>query len=510
MTELNYSVEEAEGQVSRKEKLLEGLSDADLWELAKSLRNAPVDSRATRHELIGMLKDTLSLEEIRRKRTGARVTRSIRGRKRKQFLAVLVTSLVLYSALVIGSTLILNNINPKERSVAEYWSKTFDIGQYSTTGAKGTLDGGYVMIGTVLTGTFVPETFLLKTDSTGNTEWYVIIPEQDAAYVDQTSDGGYIIGGPSSYSASSPNAWLVKTYSNGTVQWSNDNVGIGNNSISSVQETSDGGYIIAGSWTMSSFPKYWYEKTDQLGNLLWERVYWSFDNAYAFYAEEISDGGYIIAGSTPQGILLIRIDSGGAQLWTRIYNDVYPGQLSESIQQTSDGGCIIAGQVISYGHSGSGWALWLGKTDQDGNIQWQSTNAVNGSTITPCIEQTSDGGYILAVYTYRLDLVSPGGIVLVKTDSNGNLQWKSDYRKGKGEPVLLIQQNQPNGYLVAGSSSTEGWLAEVTLEPPSILPIMVPPALAISGLAIATFLIVWGRRLKRGGEGLQTGNEEAE
>lgn len=493
--------------MSKKEKSLNKLSSAELLELAKSLTRGSIDGGTTRTELIRILKGTLSVEEIKRIGTRVGATEGIRARKRKQFLAVLVTSLILYSTLVIGSALILNNPNPKQISVEEKWSKTYNIGQYSTAAVEATLDGGYIIIGVVPSGGFTYETFLLKADSNGNMEWNERITEQYASCVDQTSDGGYIIGGTMPYEANPPNGWLVKTYSNGTVQWSNHQVGIGNNSILSVREASDGGFIIAGTYPMSGYIMYWFAKTDHLGNMLWYRVSGSYFNAYAFYAQETSDGRYIIGGATPQGILLIKTNSGGAQLWSHYYNDVYPGQLGKCIEQTSDGGCVIAGRVISYGSWGSGWALWLGKTDQDGNLQWQSTNTVNGSTITPCVQQTSDGGYILAVFKYSLDLTLPGSIVLVKTDSTGKLQWESLYRKEKGEPVLFIQQRPDGEYAVVGFSSTETWLAEVVPAPPSNLPIIIGAALAISGIAVATCLVLMGRRLKLSREGSTTNDE---
>jgi hypothetical protein len=209
----------------------------------------------------------------------------------------------------------------------------------------------------------------------------------------------------------------------------------------------------------------------------------------------------MVAGSTPYGVILVKADSGGVEQWNNTFGGTYPGQRSDCIEQTSDGGYIIVGNVTSE-------ELWLGKIEQDGKVQWESTYSVNGTCLGPCVQQTIDGGYILAATTYPLSPPFHRSILLIKTDPAGRLQWESVYRKEQDQPVLFIQQRPDGGYTVAGVSlnieASGAWLAEVVPEPPSDLPTIIPVALAISGLAVAICLILVGRKLKHIGGNLQS------
>ena len=95
--------------------------------------------------------------------------------------------------------------------------------------------------------------WLVKTDANGNKEWNKTFGGTDpdwARSVQQTSDGGYIIAGlTESYGAGSHDFWLIKTDSNGNKEWDKTFGGIGYDEAYSVQQTSDGGYILVGSTT---------------------------------------------------------------------------------------------------------------------------------------------------------------------------------------------------------------------------------------------------------------------
>ncbi|MCG2676856.1 hypothetical protein L6304_06800, partial [bacterium] len=141
--------------------------------------------------------------------------------------------------------------------------------------------------------------------------------------------------------------------------WTKTYGGKGFDEGSSVQQTSDGGYIIAG--CTGSFAGRWLDvylvRTDANGNALWTKTYGGKDIDGGSSVQQTSDGGYIIAGYTEsfgaggQDVYLIRTDANGNALWTKTYGGK-DNDGGSSVQQTSDGGYIIAGCTGSFGAGG--------------------------------------------------------------------------------------------------------------------------------------------------------------
>jgi hypothetical protein len=202
----------------------------------------------------------------------------------------------------------------------------------------------------------------------GGTGW-------DLAYsVQQTFDGGYIMAGyTDSFGAGNWDIFLIKTDTNGNVQWAKTYGGTDLDMAYSVQQTSDGGYIVAGeTW---SFGAGWEDifliKTDADGNVEWAKTYGGTSYDYAHSVQQTSDGGYIVAGGTNTfgagylDIFLIKTDANGNISWAKTYGGA-SADWAYSVRQTSDGGYIVAGYTGSFG--AGLWDIFLIKTDANGNI----------------------------------------------------------------------------------------------------------------------------------------------
>ncbi len=204
------------------------------------------------------------------------------------------------------------------------WSQTYGgPGDTEANAIIQTSDGGYVVAGTTDTaGNGGLDFFLMNVDSNGVELWnqtYGYAGDDVAYSLIQTSDGGYALAGYSySFTDDYNNFFLVKTDANGNQQWNQTYDGGGDSEASSLVQTSDGGYAIAGSIDTSSGSgeAFWLVKTNANGDLTWSQQYEAGDS-YATSLVQTSDGGYAIAGYTDAtgaggwDFYLVKTDSNG-------------------------------------------------------------------------------------------------------------------------------------------------------------------------------------------------------
>ena len=249
----------------------------------------------------------------------------------------------------------------------EQWSQTYGVG-FSDIGnsVQQTSDGGYIITGN-LRGFNSAGIYLIKTDQNGNEQWSQTFGtiNDEGHSVKQTLDGGYIITG-----FDNSGIFLIKTDQNGNEQWS-QTFGSSYHRGNSVQQTSDGGYIITGKSENTNninFITYWdvcLIKTDQNGNEQWYQYFGNTDNEEGNSVQQTSDGGYVITGSKisnnsgNRDIYLIKTDQIGNEQWSQVFGGTGWDE-GQSVQQTSDGGYIITGTKDD--------DICLIKTDQNGNV----------------------------------------------------------------------------------------------------------------------------------------------
>ncbi len=335
------------------------------------------------------------------------------------------------------------------------WTKTYggsnwDKGQ----SVQQTLDGGYVIAGwTQSFGAGVSDVYLIKTDASGDTVWTNVYggPNSDEGFsVQQTSDGGYIIvGRTTSYGAGDIDVYLIKTDSSGDTLWTKTYGGTFADQGICVQETSDEGYIITGvdgSFGAGGGDVYLI-KTDSLGDSLWTKWYGGGDSDRGYFVRETQDMGYIITGETSSygaggiDVYLIKTDASGDTIWTQTYG----GSNSEaglSVQEIQDG-YIIAGRSNSFG--AGELDVYMIKTDSIGDTVW--TRTYGGATYDWgfSVQQALDGGYILTGYTQSFGAGSDD-VYLIKTNQNGMVGVEEGQDISLQIENITLEQNQPNPF----------------------------------------------------------------
>ncbi len=281
------------------------------------------------------------------------------------------------------------------------------------TSIQQTTDGGYiVLVLTAIVDTssiFFDDIVLMKLNALGDTVWvktYGGNNEELAGSVQQTADGGYIVVAiTNSFGAGEGDVFLIKTNSLGDTVWTRTYGGTGYDAASSVQQTTDGGYIIAGSTRSFSLDSgdVYVIKTASAGDTLWTRSYGGISWDWGNSVQQTTDGGYIIAGGScsfnptyNDDAYLIKTDSLGDTLWTRTYGGD-SNDIAFSVIQLTDSGHLFVGNTYSYGAGEDD--LWLVRIDTIGNILGTRTYGGTSQDGGVDIQKCTDGGYVVAGYT---------------------------------------------------------------------------------------------------------------
>jgi hypothetical protein len=303
--------------------------------------------------------------------------------------------------------------------------------------AEQTFDGGYV-VGANYCAEICYFALLSKLDSSGNLQWqkrYQLPGFQTQLNASrQTSDGGYVWAGYLPYFNGCPGcAFVAKLDSNGNIQWQNSYRGLDVAQANDIgQTTGDGGYVIAGNTAPSQFGtrQAWIAKLDSFGNVQWQKSLSDSNNAcYGAFGnslQQTTGGGFVLVGYTsvyPWKVLVVKVDSNGNVKWQTRYSSSGAGSAGCGIQQTSDGGYIVGGYNTDVSAQN---ALAL-KLDSSGKVQWAKTFGASGATTSQfnSVRPTTDGGYVFSGYFYN----SGDKSWIVRTDSNGNVQWQKTYGK---------------------------------------------------------------------------------
>lgn len=311
--------------------------------------------------------------------------------------------------------------------------------------------------------------------------------------IQQTSDGGYIMAGfvesndgNVSGNHGGADGWVVKLSSSGSIQWQKCLGGTNIDEVSFIQQTTDGGYILSGSTSSNDgdvsgnhgLSDAWIVKLSSNGLIQWQKCLGGTSSDMAKTIQQTTDGGYIIGGHTRSNngdvsgnhgttydIWIVKMSSSGIIEWQKCYGGS-ADEFDSNIQQTTDGGYIFSGKTYSNngdvsGNHGTGINddAWVVKLSSSGVIQWQKCIGGSARDYATNIQQTIDGGYIFSGATTSTDgdvsgNHGEGDAWVVKLSSNGVIQWQRCLGGINWDDFYDVYQTNDGGYVFAGNTSS--------------------------------------------------------
>ena len=335
-------------------------------------------------------------------------------------------------------------------------------------------------------------TWLVKLDAHGAKQWDATFGgtgDDFLSLLQPTPDGGYILGGYSSSSASGNkeslgfglfDIWLVKVDPHGQTVWEASFGGHDVDILTTVQPTSDGGWLIAGeSGSSVSGNKaspgfggrdYWLVKIDAQGKKLWDVSFGGSGDDGPVSLQPASSGRWLLAGtsSSPTSGNKASPGFGGRDYWL-VEFDAQGGKLKEvsfggedrdipfSLQPTFDEGWLLAGvsRSIASGNKESdgfgGADFWLVKVDAQGSKLWDSSFGKSGEDHLVSLKSTSDGCWVLAG---SLNSHRSGDYWLIKADSQGGTLWEATFGGTNTDSPTSLQATPDGGWLLGGNSDS--------------------------------------------------------
>ncbi len=414
-------------------------------------------------------------------------------------------------SFLVATRCLLSSLSAQAPAIE--WQKTIGGNGYDAILAlQITDDGGYILGGTSgsnISGDKTEISFgardywVVKLDASGNIQWQNTIGGSDEDFItsiQQTTDGGYILGGWSKSDISgnktkdnhgSYDYWVLKLNATGAIQWQNTFGGKDDDRLSSLQQTTDGGYILGGNSNSNvsgdktensnGYVDYWVLKLDKEGAIQWQNTIGGNGADALFSLQQTFDGGYIlggfsysnISGDKTENILggsdywVVKLDTSGSIQWQNTIGGSGFDRLY-ILQLTTDGGYILGGYSDS-NISGDKTEnnigdddYWVVKLSEIGDIQWQNTIGGNGKDELLSLQQTTDGGYILGGFSSSNisgdkteNCLGSDDCWVLKLDAAGAIQWQNTIGGDSNDGLGTIQQTPDGGYILGGASASD-------------------------------------------------------
>jgi len=305
--------------------------------------------------------------------------------------------------------------------------KDAELERESLRSIKETPDGGFVATGyRWLNDNTANLVKVIRIDSEGKLIWDKYYggtssTNEKGYSILVASDGNYIVAGYAGFSNNA--AWVFKIDQKGLIVWSKTYQK--DSRAYDIQETSDGGYIVAGYIKGSGFD-FWVTKLDGKGNATWSKSFGANNNEIACSVQETLEGDFVVAGKKESwgyplyyNIWVVKLDSEGNKIWDKEMFGETSDEEAHSILATTDGNYVLVGYTKPFG-SGSDWDVLVTKLNAEGEVILTKTFGGSDDDRAYSVQETPEGGYIIAGHTKSFGTDDSFDGWVIKLDSNFN------------------------------------------------------------------------------------------
>jgi len=410
----------------------------------------------------------------------------------KKILGIFICTLLIATAIpALGTEINTSNCTMQQVLLTGVeWSLTYDRGEFDECRyiIQTMPDKGYLTCG-VTEESDNYYVWLLKLDSDGNEEWLVVNYDLNGSYIDaynmdvfsfhiiQTTDEGFLITGASMVSDEvqgelvwATAGYLWKIDASGSTEWVQHYYSVDELRLDFTYATIEiqDGYVSTGFSIYYNITGYVIDidgflmHTDFNGNLIWIQFYEATGEDFLTSLCKTSDGGYLCTGwidstEVADGALwMLKTDDTGEKQWEHIFDG--PGfeyTYGKGCFETSDGGYIMAGNTGSYGAGAVD--SWVIKTDGSGNEVWNQTFGFKYQDYTWCMDKTTDGTYAIVI---TKNIYSAGGtrddIFVVEFNETGETEWSYLNEEAGIQRVTGIYHTDDHGFIVSGRTYEYG------------------------------------------------------
>ncbi len=341
------------------------------------------------------------------------------------------------------------------------WTRTFGGAgnDWPYGGIIETVDGGYVVAGSLNLSTDSLSGYIMRMSSNGDSVWTRQFPGVGFYSIIRTSDGGFVLaGGFGLWSAHSSDAFAMRIDDNGETSWTVTFGGTDNDRLVCIAERPDGHFALGGysmSFSTDSNLDYYLALATSAGDTVWTRAWGGTDSDVIADLVGLSTGELVLGGWTRSSsageadYCLQKTDSVGALIWSRTYG-TYQNEIGRSLCMTVGGGFLLVGTHAE--SSGSDPVAFALRTDQDGDSIWARSFGTNfqSSTSYDVVRIDNEDAYVMC------GNYSDGSEVnawLVRLDAQGDTVWTRRYGPSGAnnvESALALNRTSSGGYVLAG------------------------------------------------------------